>query len=102
MIDDDLKRATVLAALNDMVKRGHFNVCTLDKCAEILGIQLKGSEPYKLLSALHCVDFAGMPPNVRKAVPEWIRQCLNLEAIGPFEEAVNPPPKRTILQRLLK
>lgn len=101
MIDDELKRATVLTALNDMVRRGSFSICTLDRCAEILGIQLRGSEAYKLLGALHCVDFAAMPPNVRKAVPELVRQCLNMEAIGLFEEAVNPPPKRSIIDRLL-
>jgi hypothetical protein len=111
VIDDDLKHATVLTALNDMVRRGHFNVCTLDRCADILGLQLKGSEPYKLLGALHCVDFASMPPDVRKAVPEWIRQCLNLEPLAMVEIAQrNSPhpfnehsstPRRTLLDRLL-
>ena len=101
MIDDDLKHATVLAALNDMVRRGHFNVCTLDRCADILGLQLKGSEQYKLLSALHCVDFAAMPPNVRTALPGWIRECLNLESVAPFEAAINPSPRKTLLHRLL-
>lgn len=104
MITGDLKRATIMTALNDMVRKGYFSVCTVDRCAEILGISLRGSEPYRLLSALHCIHFNEMPRDVRNAIPEMIRECLNIEPFPLFEEAViseSAAQKKSIWNRLL-
>jgi hypothetical protein len=100
-MDDSVKHAAVVTALNDMVRRGSFSICTLDKCADILGVQVRGSEAYTLLSALHCVDFAAMPSNLKQAIPELIRECLNLESIGEFASITAETPRKTLFGRLL-
>jgi hypothetical protein len=96
-LQHDLRRATVVTALADMVKKGHFSICTIDSCADILGVQSRGSEPYRILRALHCIDFAAMPPIVREALPGLIRQCLGVELPEPESPAAG---KVGLLQRL--
>ena len=36
---------------------------------------------YDMLRALHCVDYAKMPPNVRAALPELLREVLGTPAM---------------------
>lgn len=101
-VNDTLKRATVLTALDDMIRRGSFNICTIDRCAEILGIQLKGLEAYKILSALHCIDYSRMAPEVRRALPGLIRECLQTGSFSWDVEPTEPPKsKPSMLQRFL-
>jgi len=83
LISDELKHATVVTALNDMIRRGWFSISCIDNCAEILGISTRGSEAHTLLRALHCVEFAKMPPEVRAQVPELIKQVLRFEVFIP-------------------
>lgn len=101
----ELKQATVITALNAMVRRGYLDICTIDKCAEILSIQLRGFEPYRLLSALHCVHFAEMPTQVRNEIPFLIGQCLRFDVFPVFtepkREQPETEPKRGFWYRLL-
>lgn len=94
---DDLKKATILTALNHMVKQGSFSICTIDKCAEILGVQVRGSESYNILSALHCINYAEMPPEVRRAIPQLIKDCLNVETL--FDAAIFYDQKQEPVER---
>lgn len=102
-INDDLKRSAVIVALNDMVKKGHFSICTIDSCARLLGIQVRGSEAYNLLNTMHCVDFAAMPANIKQVMPELIREVLNMEPFPLFKGEVIEAnsPKQSIWNRLL-
>lgn len=87
MISEDLKRTTVVTALRDMVRRGYFNICTIDQCAVIIGVTPRGSEAYNVLHALHCVEFAAIPETLRSAIPMLVAECLNLEVIPEFDKA---------------
>ena len=73
----ELKELAAITALNQMMKGGHFSICTIDNVANMLGVNCRGMEAYTILSTLHCVDFGKMPPELREAIPQLIRQCLN-------------------------
>lgn len=72
-----LKELAAITALNHMMKGGHFSICTVDSVAEMLGVNCRGMEAYAILRTVHCIDFGKMPPELREAVPQLIRQCLN-------------------------
>ncbi|MHB8123124.1 MAG: hypothetical protein ACYDG4_13320 [Desulfuromonadaceae bacterium] len=80
---ENLNQAIALTALNDMFKRGSFSICCIDKVAAVLMINPKG-RAYDLLSSLHCINFRDMPSEVRKAVPELIKECLGVDVIYQF------------------
>lgn len=111
----DLKRLTALTAINNMLAGGHFNICTIDRVADMLGIQRSGSEAYQMLGALHCIDYAKMPAEVRDAIPGLIEQVLDIKPAFQFstmsKQVIDmakvidaekaPEPKRGIVMRLL-
>lgn len=101
----DLKKQIAITALNDMMSRGHFSICTIDSVAELLGVNAKG-EAYTMLRALHCVDWAKMPQDVRAAVPDLIRDCLGVGPVFRFKtlepEVIDvAPAKRRGFMRML-
>lgn len=103
---DDLKQLAAMTALNDMLARSSFSICTIDNVAKLLGVNPKG-EAYDTLRAVHCIDYAKMPPQLREAIPELIRKCLGVETIYRFQTLhqqivdVTPPPKRGRFLRLI-
>jgi hypothetical protein len=107
----DLTQQIALTALNDMMSKGHFNICTIDRVAELLGVQLRGSAAYKALGPLHCIDWARMPQEVRDAVPGLIQECLGIAPVFQFKTAqqrviditpyAEPKPERKGFLRLL-
>ena len=48
----ELKEAAVATALMDMFRKGWLSICTIDQCAQLLGVQTKGSESYVFLNTL--------------------------------------------------
>lgn len=104
---EDIKRLAAITALNEMLRGSHFNVCTLDKIAKMLNIQ-PPSEPYRILSTLHCVDWSVMPEPLRERIPSLIEQCLSVAPTYQFRslphEAVcvdTDPPRTRSLKKLL-
>lgn len=103
---DDLKQLAAMTALNEMLARGSFSICTIDTVAKMLGIDPHG-EAYDLLRPLHCIDYSKMPRPLRDAIPDLIRQCLGVETIYRFETLqgqvidVTPTQKRGGFMRLL-
>lgn len=81
---DDLKQMVAITALNNMMAKGWFDVCTIDKVAQMLGVDPKG-EAYRTLAPLHCVNFSEMPHDLKTAIPGLIRGCLGVEPIYRFE-----------------
>lgn len=73
----DLKKLAALTALNNMMAGNYFDICTIDKVADLLGIP-RGGESYKTLSALHCIHYAKMPKELRDAIPELIEEVLGV------------------------
>lgn len=66
-------------AVRKLFDQGHFSICELDKIIDIVGAR-QGGEAYKLLRALHCVDYAKMQPELRAKVPELVNECLRQQA----------------------
>lgn len=82
----DLKQMAALTALNEMMAGNHFNVCTIDRIATMLGVHPKG-EAYEVLHTLHCINWSKMPPELRQAVPGLIKECLGVAPIYEFKTA---------------
>lgn len=100
----DLTAEVVRTSLNHMFRQGWLSICTIDKVAALLNIHPGRTAAYRKLSALHCVHFNEMPPEVREAVPKWIMDCLNLEPMFQFE--LSPPApaakeEKSFVRRLL-
>lgn len=86
----DLKKLSAVTAVNDMLRKGYANICTIDTIARMLGADPKG-DAYNILRTLHCVEFSTMPPELRDAVPELIRQCLDVAPTYQFEFPIPAP-----------
>ena len=103
MMSLELKQAAVAASLMDMFRKGWLSICTIDTCAELLGVQTKGCESYRFLHTLHCVNFRNMPESVRAHIPEAIKDCLKFELIPDIDPApAKDRSKPNILARLLQ
>lgn len=103
---DDLKQLAAMTALNETLAGNHFSICAIDNAGKLLGVNPKG-EAYDTLHALHCIDYAKMPRQLREAIPDLIRQCLGVDTIYRFETLqqqiidVMPAPKRSEFLRLI-
>ena len=64
---DAFTKETVLAALSKMFTGGYFDICTIDKCLKLTR-SIPNGHDYDCLSALHCVHWKDMSPDLRKTV----------------------------------
>ncbi len=72
----DLKELAAVTALNEMMGKGWFSICTIDNVGQMLGRNPRG-EAYDILHSLHCIHFDRMPQELRDAIPALIEQCLD-------------------------
>lgn len=72
---ESTKALAAVVALNNMFAGKHFSICTIDSIAEMLSIQPE-PQAYATLRTLHCINWVDMPPDLRKAVPGLLQQCL--------------------------
>ena len=75
------------------MKRSFFSICEVRDAAKVLGVPA-GGEAYDMLNQLHCVHWADMPLEIRKVVPELIREVLSIEPMPLF--TTEPTSKPTI------
>lgn len=68
--------AAAITALNKMLKDGHFSICTIDAVAEMLRVNSRNTEEYRILRTLHCVSYNDMPQILRQELPLLIKKCL--------------------------
>ena len=54
---------------------GWFDICPLNEAADILNIQLR-NDAYRFLAVYHCVERCKIPREIRKRIPELIREAL--------------------------
>ena len=81
---DRMQELAVMTGLNNMFRKGYFDVCVIRESAKIMGVCL-GGRAYDILHVLHCVNFADMPQELRESIPALIRECLSLNPIYEFE-----------------
>lgn len=63
------------AALQKMLSEKHFNICTMDRIIDMLGIK-PDKEAYSILSTLHCIDYNAMRRELIEALPDLIHRVL--------------------------
>ena len=71
----ETKRLVVTTAVTALLEKSYFSICNLDNCIELVGAR-KGGDAYKLLRALHCVDYSKMAPDLRDSIPLLINEVL--------------------------
>lgn len=64
----------VETAIKSLLTKKHFSICDLDTVMEIT--QSRQNEAYKMLHALHCIDYSKMEPQLRQQIPELINEVL--------------------------
>ena len=80
----NLEELSALTALNNMMLKGWFDICVIDKVGALLGVDPRG-RAYTILTPLHCVHFDKMPDELRKAIPGLIQECLGMAPIFQFK-----------------
>lgn len=72
------EHATIVIALRKMLNTSsHFNVCALDSALEVAGIKIT-KEQRAPFHALHCVDYAEMPPGFKEQLANRILVLFSL------------------------
>lgn len=98
MVSENLKHLSVTTALNDMMKKGHFDICCIRSCAKLLNVDPRG-EALAILEPLHCINFGDMPSELREAIPGLIKDCLGVEPVYEFvpgDLAIRRPALRVL------
>jgi hypothetical protein len=78
-------------ALNVMMKKSYFDICTLEKVAAVLNVH-PDAKTSVMLRTLHCVEYGDMSTELRHVIPHLISQYLNHPAFFQFswdEETIN-------------
>jgi hypothetical protein len=91
--DEEQDMEIVAAALRKMKDGGHFSICTIRKCAEVLDVTIPQHVETRL-SALHCVDFGAMSPSLLKALGDLIQAALSGPRFDFSTTNILPAPKR--------
>lgn len=104
----ELEARTVAVATKNMLSGSRFSICDLDKLMQITGhTDKKGSREYNSLSALHCIAWADMGPELASMVREECLQILQLpeaaidvefEEVKPSAGAASKPKKSRFLR----
>jgi hypothetical protein len=69
-------------ALKKMLTGASFSICTITDIGEMLHINPRGTQAFKMLKPLHCMDYSDMPAEVREAIPGLIRDAFAGEQFG--------------------
>ena len=90
-----------MTALNNMFKKGHFDICTIDAVAKVMSVHPSGSY-YNQLRALHCIDYKDMPKELYDMLPGMIKSCLSINDIYEFEHLRQTKFMVSPMQRVIK
>jgi hypothetical protein len=101
---DNLKNLAATTALNAMLADRHFSICTIDSVASMLNVK-PASDAYNILRAVHCIDYAKMPAELRQAIPGLIKECLGVAPVYEFktmeQEVIEVGPVKRGFLRLM-
>lgn len=65
----------VLTAMKKLFDSQHFSICVVKDIADLIGAPKRGPA-WDMLSALHCIDYASMPIELRESIPHLVNECL--------------------------
>lgn len=71
----ETQQLVLRTATRQLFDSRHFSICTVDKLMKLVGTNAR-TPAYTQLSALHCVDYADMPKDLRERIPHLVRECL--------------------------
>lgn len=95
MNNTEINQLIVATALRKMFTGGYFDICTLDKCIELMGfVKGNGGKSYDRLRTLHCISFKDMPAEIAERLPCWIGDCMNGTSIDELLNASRPASER--------
>lgn len=77
---DDITKMVIRAALAKMIRDGYMDICAINKILKITG-GFPNQKDYDLLSALHCVHFSEMEPELRRGLPVIVERVINANGI---------------------
>lgn len=72
---EQLKQISVARALQEMVDKGHFSICTIDNLAKQAGVIIP-QEAYQIMRNYHCVNFNKMTTDERQILLSLCGQAL--------------------------
>lgn len=76
---NEFQKEVVITAMRKMFRGTHFSICDLDKCLQITRT-IPNKMEYDSLSALHCVNWSEMSPQLRQMVLEKTVAMLSSES----------------------
>lgn len=71
----ETQQLVLRAATRKLFDNSFFSICTVDKLMKLVGTNAR-TPAYTQLSALHCVNYADMPKDLRERIPHLVRECL--------------------------
>lgn len=71
----ETRQMVVRATLKQLFTKRYFDICAVREIVEITNGR-KDSQAYKLLSALHCIDYKDMEQELRDRIPMLLNECL--------------------------
>lgn len=71
----ETKQLVVKQAIQNLFEKNYFSICQLDNALNVIGAR-QGGDAYKMLHALHCVDYSKMSPELRERIPYLVNECL--------------------------
>ena len=97
IIMDKIKEIAALTALNDMMAKGWFDICVINKVADLIDVNPSG-DAYRILAVLHCIHYDKMPADLRDSIPDLVQQCLGIAPIFQFktlnQKVIDVTPER--------
>lgn len=81
-------------ALRNMVEKGWVDICCIKECIKLAGV-IPNGQALAELSALHCLHYKDMPPELVKEIPGMINDCFNGPKVMDFIPLTTPPGKST-------
>lgn len=95
-----LQIEVIKTAVEEMFRKDHFSICTIDACLKITG-GVPDAKAYNMLRALHCVEFRSMSTRLRLELPRLIQLVIEsrpMNCVELFSETIEVGQRKAIGQ----
>lgn len=73
----DTRQMAMRVAAQTLFSGSRFDICAVRDLMDLAGVgRYHECEAFKILHALHCVDYARMPDELRVRIPHLVNECL--------------------------